>query len=229
MQNQKDFFRARFEKSEPYYRSWIDDLTQAPDSILAAAKDRYSALGPTLAYAEEPDHPMAFSLFTCAALLCLYLELKVGGVDVHLYGARMLQSLTEATRAAKARRDSTDGVDLQALEAQVRTLERAGERSQQEESPGQFVFDVDWQDDGTGRWTMEMTSCGICHLFGQHDALELVPYMCATDDVMSDLNDEGLRRTGTIALGRRVCDFHYRPGRPTVHLAREFPERIRII
>ena len=59
--------------------------------------------------------------------------------------------------------------------------------------------------------------------------MDLVPYMCATDDLMSDLNDQGLSRTGTIALGRTHCDFHYQPGRPTEHLSNLYPDRIRVV
>lgn len=222
-------FSARFEQAEKFYRTWVGDLTEEPDAVLMAAKTRYADMGPTLAYIDEPDHPMAFSLFTCAALLCLYLELEARGVDVHGFGTRMLLALSEATQAAKTARGTSGKVDLAGLRDRIGQLENAGARSQQDGQPGQFVFDVDWQDDETGRWTMEVSRCGICHLFGQHDAMALVPYMCATDDVMSDMNDEGLSRTGTIALGRTACDFHYRPGQPTEPLASNYPDRIRIV
>lgn len=222
-------FSARFAQAEKFYRTWVGDLTEEPDAVLRAARNRYTVIGPTLAYIDEPDHPMAFSLFTCAALLCLYLELEASGVDVHGFGTRMLRALSEAAQAAKAARGSAAKVDLTVLRDRIGQLESAGARSQQAGKPGQFVFDAHWQDDATGYWTMEVSRCGICHLFGQHGALALVPYMCATDDVMSDMNDEGLSRTGTIALGRSACDFHYRPGQPTAALARDYPDRIRLV
>jgi hypothetical protein len=105
----------------------------------------------------------------------------------------------------------------------------AGERSQAVGQPGAFEFDVRWIDESTGHWAMEMSRCGICQLFGQFDALDLVPYMCATDDVMSSAQGQGLRRTGTIALGSLHCDFDYRSGRPTSPVADLFPERIRLL
>ena len=76
-------FAEKFDRSEAYYRTWLGDLTDDVDDVIASARDRYVEIGPTLAYADEPDHPMAFSLFTCAALLCLYISLREKGVDAH--------------------------------------------------------------------------------------------------------------------------------------------------
>lgn len=225
------YFERFFERSMDYYRGWIGDLTDEPESVITATKKRFTDLAPALAYADERDHPMAFSLFTCASLLCLFLELRERDVTVHAFGARMLRALSDATRAHRASRaqKADNQPDLEALRGRVERLKTEGSRSQQARKPGQFIFDVRWDDETSGAWTMDMTACGICHLYGQHDALDLVPYMCATDDVMSDMNDEGLRRTGTIALGRSKCDFRYQPGVPTQHLSQAFPERIRIV
>ena len=46
---------------------------------------------------------------------------------------------------------------------------------------------------------------------------------------MSDRGHQGLRRTGTIAVGAHQCDFRYqRTGEPG-HLADKYPDRIRIL
>lgn len=75
---------------------------------------------------------------------------------------------------------------------------------------------------------MNITSCAICHLFGKRGAMELVPYMCAFDDVVSDAGGQGLRRTGTIALGATHCDFRFRDGGEPLRLAEQYPDRIRL-
>ncbi len=225
-------FGARFDRSRAYYESWLGDLTTDVPAVLEAARNRYTEMGPGLVYANEPGHPMAFSLFTCAALLCLYLELVDRGVDVHDFGARMLRALTDAVEASGIGRTAPDP---RAAAESVRSLESAGERSQSAEAMGStggngaFVFDVQWIDEPNGHWSMTMTRCGICHLFGQHGAMDLVPYMCATDDVMSEVQGQGLRRTGTIALGLPQCDFDYQAGRATRPVAGIFPDRIRLI
>jgi hypothetical protein len=226
-------FAEKFDRSEAYYRSWLGDLTDDVDGVLASARDRYSEMGPTLAYADEPDHPMAFSLFTCAALLCLYMALREKGVDAHDFGSRMLKALTEAVSAAAVRTarsgEPDAGEQAAALKTSVESLIDAGERSQAVGQTGAFEFDVRWIDEASGHYAMEMRRCGICHLYGQHDALDLVPYMCATDDVMSEAQGQGLQRTGTIALGSRCCDFDFESGRSTSPVARSYPDRIRVI
>ena len=225
-----DIFAERFDRSEAYYRSWLADLTDDVDGVLAAGRERNLEMGPTLVYADEPEHPMAFSLFTCAALLCLYLALRASGVDAHAFGGRMLKALGEAASAAvRAGSKPEPAEQAAALKTSVANLIAAGEQSQAAGRHGTFVFDVHWVDESSGHWAMEMRQCGICHLFGQHDAMDLVPYMCATDDVMSDVQDQGLKRTGTIALGSHQCDFDYRTGRPTAPVAEIHPERIRLL
>ena len=75
---------------------------------------------------------------------------------------------------------------------------------------------------------MNITSCGICKAYSKHDAMDLVPYMCASDDVDSDQNDDGLRRTGTIGLGAHQCDFRYKAGGDSLAVATQYPERIHL-
>ncbi len=52
--------------------------------------------------------------------------------------------------------------------------------------------------------------------------------MCATDDSMSDAGNQGLRRTGTIALGADHCDFRFRHGDEPKRLAPQYPEKIQL-
>jgi len=76
-------------------------------------------------------------------------------------------------------------------------------------------------------WGMNVRSCAVCHQFAKYHAMELVPYMCAVDDVMSDRTRRGLQRTGSIALGATHCDFRYKRGGEPRRLAEQYPDRIR--
>ena len=58
--------------------------------------------------------------------------------------------------------------------------------------------------------------------------MDLVPYFCAADHVLSDQGDQGLRRTWTIAVAAHQCDFRYKRGGQGQHLAKQYPDRIRI-
>jgi hypothetical protein len=81
-------------------------------------------------------------------------------------------------------------------------------QSQTASDPREFVWEVV---DGDGAFAsgINIKSCGICHLFGKHDAIALVVYMCAGDDPASDAYKSGLRRTSTIGLG--VYQFNVVP------------------
>ena len=103
-----------------------------------------------------------------------------------------------------------------------------GEESQREAGVGEFVFEIDTDDAGVD-YAMNIKSCAICHQFSKFGAMELVPYMCAADDVFSVRGDQGLQRTGTIALGAHRCDFRYRRGGEGRPLANAYPENIRIL
>ena len=76
---------------------------------------------------------------------------------------------------------------------------------------------------------MNIKSCGICHQYAKYDAMDLVPYMCATDDVESDKSNLGLRRTGSIAVGAHLCDFRYKRGAEPQRLATQHPDKIRVV
>lgn len=76
---------------------------------------------------------------------------------------------------------------------------------------------------------MNIKSCAICHLFSQHDAMDLVPYMCASDDVISDKSGQGLMRSGTIALGASHCDFRFKKDGEGRALSGQYPEKIKLV
>ncbi|NJN51222.1 MAG: L-2-amino-thiazoline-4-carboxylic acid hydrolase [Gammaproteobacteria bacterium] len=114
------------------------------------------------------------------------------------------------------------------MAARTAALIAAGEASQREERPGEDVFDAFAGDGETYEFGYNVLSCAVCSQFAKYDAMDLVPYMCAVDDIMSERSEQGLRRTGTIALGATHCDFAYQRGRSPQPLSDQFPSRIRV-
>jgi hypothetical protein len=49
----------------------------------------------------------------------------------------------------------------------------------------------------------------LAKFFHQQNADEFTPYMCKLDFAISDELGLGLKRTGTIAEGKKQCDFNY--------------------
>jgi hypothetical protein len=173
-------------------------------------------------YMDDPDHIMASAVFGCCGVLALYLPLKKRGVDVHQFGSAFLeQTRTVLPEASDAANDEMSPRD------RIARLIESGKASKSVAKPGEFVFDAFWGDRSEFNWGMNIESCAICHAFSNYGAMELVPYMCASDDLMSDFGDDGLRRTGTIALGAHCCDFRYKPGGEPLRLVEQYPEQIR--
>ena len=177
---------------------------------------------PDMPYVDNPDGAMASSLFVCCGSLALYLALKQQGVDVHQYGAVLLHSIrNRQPREPESRNDDSS------MQERFADFIASGEASQSEVRTGEFVFEAFLGDRSEYDWGMNVKSCAICHAFSKYDAMDLVPYMCATDDLMSDFGEQGLRRNGTIALGAHQCDFRYKSGGEPLRLVGQYPDRIR--
>lgn len=213
--------RAYFTNSRGMLLELAAEMVDDPEVAVDEAAAEYERMLPEMPYFDRPDAPMASSVFQCDASLALYLALRRRGIDVHDYGRRMVAQLERMPLPER---------DAPPVETWIGGFKTAGEASQQNAKAGEFVYEVLDPDPGTGMtWGMNILSCAICHEFGKHDAMDLVPYMCASDDVVSDRVGQGLRRTGTRALGAHHCDFRYHgaQGEP-VRLVESYPERIKV-
>ena len=192
------------------------------DVVVDEAAEIFREMVPDMAYVDDPDHPMASAVFGCCGSLAVFLALEKRGVDVHDYGSAALEEI----RSNPPQEPAWDS-DREAAREQFAALTASGEASLSKARPGEFVFEVFPGDRTEYDWGTNVKSCAICHAFSKYDAMELVPYMCATDDLMSDFGKQGLRRTGTIALGAHQCDFRYRSGGEPLRLVEQYPDRIR--
>jgi hypothetical protein len=200
---------------------FVDDA----ERVIEEATTIFDDMIPGMAYVDSPDKPMAYSLFGCSATLAVYLALHKRGVDVHAFGSTMLQRMMNAPAPEREPEEQSEEDRATPRERFAGFIE-AGEASRRDTVSGEFVFEA-FLGEGRGEWGMNIKSCAICHAFSKYDAMDLVPYMCATDDVMSDKGDQGLRRTGSIALGASHCDFRYKAGGEPRPLAGQYPELIR--
>ena len=195
-----------------------------PEAVVDEARATFAQMIPTMAYLDDPDAAMADNVFECDALLALFLALRERGVGVHDFGRAVIANFPDAEPEPRegALRDAR--TPRERFEAFI----AAGEASARDPKPGRFVFDAHFGDRRETDWSLNVRSCAICHSFGKRGAMDLVPYMCATDDVSSDRSGQGLRRSGTIALGASHCDFAYKRGGEPRRLAELYPERIQL-
>lgn len=219
----EQFVRDQFDQARPRYTRLVNNFVDDAEVVVEEAATIFDGMIPDMAYVDDHEKPMASAVFSCNRILAVYLALQKRGVDVHDFGSTMLSDLVNVPPAPA---EEPEG-EQPSWEERLAGLVAAGEASQREAAPGEFVFEV-LPGDGAGESATNIKSCAICHAFSKYDAMDLVPYMCATDDVMSDRNNLGLRRTGTIAVGAEQCDFRYRRGGEPQHLAGLYPQQIRI-
>jgi hypothetical protein len=213
-----------FARSRPRLGKLAGRLCDDAEAAVNDAETIFMGMVPDLAYADKPDHPLASALFTTTVNLAIYLSLKQRGVDLHAFGSSMLKGLARAPAAAFPEEPAGEAE----RQAQAAAFMASAAESQSNALRGEDVFEFLPGDGNAFDYGLNVKSCAVCHQFSKYGAMELVPYMCAADDVMSDRNGKGLQRTGSIALGARLCDFRYKPGGKPRRLADRYPDRIRV-
>ena len=200
----------------------------AARAAVDAAEREFIAMLPDIAYRDNPDHRHAGDLFSCAMNLALFLAVKDRGIDAHRFGAAMIDRIRKVLAALRSEQQGAE--PQQPDPSATQTFIDAMQESQTSAKAGEFVYEYlpDESNADTGDWAFNITSCAICHHFRKYNAMDLVPYMCASDDVMSDAQGRGLVRTGTIALGAKLCDFRYHTGGKPEAVADLYPDRIRV-
>jgi hypothetical protein len=150
----------------------------------------------------------------------VYLALKERGVNVHDFGCAMLTDMKQS---------SMTPVNIGGDPERLAEFIASSKASQKHAAPGEYVFEAFAGDQKDFDWGVNIKRCALCCAFSQHDAMDLVPYMCAMNDVMSDMINQGLRRTGTIALGAKQCEYLYKIGGEPKRLVNQYPDRIRYV
>ena len=201
-----------WEQNVPGMSAMLLEWSMSPEEVLAPALQNYQEMLEDCAYTDAPGGAFGRSFFTCLVFLALYQTVR-DAVDVHQLGAAMLEQMRSNMREFDARANGPVTMDVASPGTH----------------PGEFQVEVVEVNDSELSWGLNITSCAICYQFSKFDAMDLVPYMCASDDVVSDKGGQGLRRTGTIALGAHQCDFRYDPDSTPLRVAEAYPDRIKFV
>ncbi len=205
-----------FDDFAKHARGVLEKVADAADvdALLAESRDRFEHLVPEMPYADRRDHVMWDPTLSVFQWLAVHLACRERGIDAHTLGRAMLQAgVPEGSET-----EITDELAARALRNAAASQEGAAE--------DESVFEIVPGEGENTDWGMNVTRCAACHAYAKHDAMEFMPYMCATDDLVSDHSNQGLRRTGTIALGAHRCDFRYKAGGKPLRLAEQYPEKI---
>ncbi|MBF0548306.1 MAG: L-2-amino-thiazoline-4-carboxylic acid hydrolase [Candidatus Riflebacteria bacterium] len=211
-----------FNQAKPRLTRLAGKLFSDVSTILKDTETIFDGMLPNLAYVEMPTHPLAPALFVCSVNLSLYLALKKYGINPHLFGSTMLFGL------AAAPVNKPNESDQERQESLAKFISEAKNSQIENSEKGRDVFEIVAGDNAEFEWGYNIKSCAICYVAQKYNAMDLVPYMCAVDDVMSDKFLQGLRRTGSIAVGASQCDFRFKQGGNPLKLADQYPNQIRI-
>lgn len=92
----------------------------------------------------------------------------------------------------------------------LRRLKKRAIKSQEREYPDSFVMSYVEGDGQKFDYGIDYTECANVKFLKEQGAMELAPYICATDKVASEMLGWGLNRTMTLADGCRKCDFRFK-------------------
>ncbi len=176
--------------------------------MIEAAREEFEDLIPQIPYIGEKS-PFLIFLFPTAKCLALYRALQRQGKSVEEAG-RWIYEMSE--------------IELKAIPSIVRRVigflwfsqwfkRRARQRAIQSlrrEYSGNFVMQYVEGDDSTFDYGVDYVECANVKFLRAQGAMELAPYICATDRISSEMLGWGLKRTTTLAGGGDRCDFRFR-------------------
>ncbi len=197
-------FLAKFDRNAKRRSSTLVALCGASkaDAITIAARHAYEPLIPEVA--EIGGGLFNTSLIATYEYLAYYKAMSAAGHSVEEIGGFFHDSfwaMASRVPAKFARLFYRVSRPLLAWK-----LRREAAASQRHNTDKGWRFDFVTSASGFG---VNVTRCAVCSLYEEHDAGEIVPYLCRLDDDLSDALGMGLQRTGTKALGSDCCDFRY--------------------
>ena len=197
-----------FDKSVSRYNRALETRfdVRALEDIVAAARAKLQELAGEIPYAGQDRNPMAENIIGPYTFLSFALVLRERGFTTEEIGAFVHTSYT--TPFSWLPRWVVRRLRRPMFWLKFRRMAVVAENSQRREHPDEFVLAVPTPSRGAD-FTLEIRDCAVCKAFAKHGEQSVVPYVCATDDLMSDAFGLGLRRTGTRAVGAECCDFVY--------------------
>jgi len=182
-------------------------------NIVSDSREIYKSLIPQIPFIGERDPFLIFMLPTIRAL-AIYRALQKYGYTVEAAG-QLINELSEAEVKSypKFLRRLIGYLWFSPLF--LMRLKKRAKKSQQRKYPENFVMEFVEGNGKTYNYGINYIECANCKFLNAQNALELAPYICATDKIISELLGWGLTRTMTLAEGNPMCDFRFTKGGET--------------
>ena len=194
--------------------------------IILEIRQEYEALIPQIPYIGNKK-PFTQWLLATAQFLAMYRVLKRHGKSIEEAGRIGYETSEQIL-------DTSPKFVLRFLgratfsKKRLRNARIYAEESQKRKYPGDYVFKFVEGDNESFDFGIDYLECASHKFLASKDALELGPYICATDILQSERFGWGLARTMTLTEGGEKCDFRFKKGGKTnitsTVLAKKRPE-----
>lgn len=184
--------------------------------LIRESRGEYEALIPRIPFIGN-NNPMLVFFLPTTRYLAVYRALQRQGRTIEDAGRLTIEIGAEELKAIPfiARRFISYLWFSQWFKERIK---RRAIDSQQRRYPGNYVLTYVEGDGREFDYGVDYTECASCKLLQAENAFELAPYVCAVDQIASELLGWGLTRTMTLAEKSHKCDFRFKKGGKT-HVA----------
>ena len=195
------------------------------NTLIGESRGEYEALIPQIPHIGEKS-PFLIFLLPTVRCLAVYRALQRRGGTVEEAG-ELIYEMSEAEFQA------IPGLARRAIGHLwfsswfLRRLRKRARTSQERQYPDSFVVHYV---EGYGQdfdYGIDYVECANVKFLRAQGALELAPYICATDKAASEMLGWGLHRTMTLAGGSAKCDFRFTKGGTTSVQESRTPQHVR--
>jgi len=203
----RDFDKMTRHAKGVFESHYGEDFT---NTVIPEIRQEYEALIPQIPYIGNKK-PFTEWLFATAQFLAMYKVLKRHGKSLEetgKIGYETSEQMLNAYPKFVLRFFGRATFSRKRLE-NARTY---AEESQKRKYPGDYVFRFIEGDNENFDFGIDYSECASHKFLAAQDALELAPYICATDILQSEKFGWGLTRTMSLAEGGEKCDFRFKRG-----------------
>lgn len=196
---------------KPRVISWLGE--EQASRFMRESRQEYEALIPRIPFIGNNNLALSF-FFPVSRYLAVYRGLQRQGRTVEDAGWLIYMIATEETRAIPYIARRVLGY-LWFSPIFTNRIKKREIMSQQRRYPEDWVLNYVQGDGQELDYGVDYFECANCKLLRAENAFELAPYVCATDQPISELAGWGLTRTMTLAEGFSKCDFRFKQGGET--------------
>ncbi len=182
-------------------------------AIMRETRERFDALLPDVGNVGGRRNRLTPFLLWSAWFLALWEVMRRRGASTDEVGSIIIEAVPR--QLAQYARPLLRWLGRWRMGLTASRLREASERSLERRYAADWVSRFVPGDGEEFAFGIDYVECGICKLYQQKGASELVPWVCWLDYPLSDALGLGLKRTKTLGQGADRCDFRWNPGSET--------------